>query len=68
MNTATRQHTHLGLFCDRPFPRLYDYVIEVLRVKHYSRRTEQAYVDWIRRFLRFRDSCHPRTLAEPHVN
>ncbi|WP_390881488.1 tyrosine-type recombinase/integrase [Thalassoroseus pseudoceratinae] len=47
MNTVTPQRTHLGLFCDRPFPRLYDPVIEVPRVKHYSRRMEQAYVDWI---------------------
>ncbi len=32
----------LGLFPDRPLPRLYDRIIEILRVHHYSRRTEQA--------------------------
>jgi len=28
-------------------------VVEVLRTRHYSRRTEQAYIHWIRRFIRF---------------
>ena len=56
MNTVTRQRTHLGLFCDRLLQRLYDRVIEVLRVKHYSRRTEQAYVDWICRRHRWHES------------
>ena len=32
-------------------PRLLDQVRERIRVKHYSIRTEQAYVDWTRRFV-----------------
>ena len=32
-----------------PKPRLLDRVREALRVRHYSRRTEEAYVAWIRR-------------------
>ncbi|GIW91506.1 MAG: hypothetical protein KatS3mg109_1938 [Pirellulaceae bacterium] len=39
----------LGLFPDQPSLRLYDRVIATLRVRHYSRRTEQAYVHGIRR-------------------
>jgi len=35
---------------DTPKPRLLDRVREALRTRHYSRRTEQAYVAWIRRF------------------
>jgi integron integrase len=31
-------------------------------VKHYAIRTEQAYVDWIRRFIRYHDNRHPRDL------
>ena len=31
--------------------RLLDQVRDVMRVKHYSIRTEQAYVDWIRRYI-----------------
>ncbi|GIW91598.1 MAG: hypothetical protein KatS3mg109_2030 [Pirellulaceae bacterium] len=46
----------LGLVPNRPSPRLYDRVIETLRVRHYSRRTEQAYMDWIRRTHHLHDS------------
>jgi hypothetical protein len=34
-------------------PKLLDQVREKLRVKHYSIRTEQAYLDWIKRFILF---------------
>lgn len=37
-------------------PRLLDSVRDRIRIKHYSLRTEQAYVDWIRRFIRFGDN------------
>jgi site-specific recombinase XerC len=43
----------LGLFPGEPTPRLYDRVVEVLRTRHCSRRTEQAYIHWIRRLIRF---------------
>ena len=36
-----------------PKLKLMDQVREVLRVKHYAIRTEQAYCDWIRRYVRF---------------
>jgi len=58
----------LRLFADRPSPRLYDRVVEVLRVRHYSRRTEEAYVHWIRRYIQFHQHRHPRQLAESEVN
>jgi site-specific recombinase XerD len=57
----------LGLYVDRPRPRLYDRVIEVLRVRHYSRRTEDAYIGWIRRFIRFHNGRHPRTMGADEV-
>ncbi len=38
-----------------------------LRAGHYSPRTEEAYVGWIRRFVRFHGHRHPRTLGEPEV-
>jgi len=65
--TATTQQRRppLGLFPDKPAPRLYDRIVEVLRVRHYSRRTEKAYVHWIGRYNRGR---HPRELAEAQVN
>ncbi|KAI5912330.1 phage integrase N-terminal SAM-like domain-containing protein [Azoarcus sp. PA01] len=39
--------------------RLLDRVRERIGVKHYSILTEQAYVDWIRRFILFHGRRHP---------
>ena len=41
------------LVVPNPKLKLMDQVREVLRVKHYSIRTERAYGDWIRRYIRF---------------
>ena len=43
-------------------PRLLDQVRARLRLRHYSRRTEQAYVYWIRRYIRAWLPRHPREL------
>jgi integron integrase len=43
-------------------------MVEVFRVRHYSRRTEEAYVHWVRRYINFHDCHHPRELAEDEVN
>jgi site-specific recombinase XerD len=48
-------------------PRLLDQVRETIRRKYYSRRTEEAYVFWIRRFIYFTGKRHPATLGEPEV-
>ncbi len=40
--------------------RLLDQVRDALRVKHYSIRTEEAYVSWIKRYILFHDKRHPR--------
>jgi integron integrase len=48
-------------------PRLLDQVREAIRVRHYSRRTEQAYIGWIRRFIVFHHKRHPSELGEPEV-
>jgi hypothetical protein len=58
----------LGFFPGQASPRLYDRVVEVLRARHYSRRAEEAYVHWIRRFLLFHKGTHPRELAESNLN
>ncbi|HTS55805.1 MAG TPA: integron integrase [Burkholderiales bacterium] len=50
-----------------PTPRLLDQVRARLRVKHYSIRTEEAYVDWIRRFILFHGKRHPRELGATEV-
>ncbi|CAN5316999.1 integron integrase [soil metagenome] len=48
--------------------RLLDQVRAAIRVRGYSPRTEKAYVRWIRRFVRFHGTRHPRDLAEPKVS
>jgi len=48
-------------------PRLLDRVHEVIRRKHYSIRTEQAYVDWIKRFILYHDKRHPADLGVAEV-
>jgi len=58
----------LGLFPGQPAPRLYDHMVEALRTRYYSRRTEEAYVHWSSRFIRFHSGKHPRELVEPEVN
>lgn len=48
-------------------PKLLDQVRGKIRVKHYSIRTEQAYVDWIKRFVLHFDKRHPRDLGAAEV-
>src|SRR5437016_1239268 len=43
--------------------RLLDRVRAAIRTRHYSRRTEKAYVSWIRRFILFHGRRHPRDLG-----
>lgn len=48
-------------------PRLLDQVRGKIRLKHYSLRTEQTYVDWIKRFIRHFGKRHPRELGAVEV-
>ena len=48
--------------------KLLDRVREEIRTRHYSRRTEEAYVSWIRRFIVFHGKRHPRDLGEVEVS
>ena len=47
-----------------PPRRLLDQVRDRIRVRHYSIRTEQVYLDWIRRFIRFHGKRHPSTMQK----
>jgi len=49
-------------------PRLLDQVREIIRVKHYSIRTEQAYVQWIRRYILYHGKRHPRDMGAKEVS
>lgn len=48
-------------------PKLMDRVRMAIRAKHYSRRTEQVYVDWSRRYIIFHGKRHPSELGASHV-
>lgn len=52
---------------DHASPRLLDRVRAEIRLRHYSYRTEQAYVDWIKRFLHFHNLRHPDTMGQTEV-
>lgn len=47
--------------------KLLDQVRDMLRLRHYSIRTEEAYIQWIRRFILFHDKTHPREIGEAEV-
>ena len=48
-------------------PRLMDQVRDVLRVHHYSVRTESNYSQWIKRFILFHDKRHPKDMGEKEI-
>jgi integron integrase len=48
-------------------PRLLDRVRTQLRARHYSPRTEEAYVGWIRRFILHHGKRHPDDMGSPEV-
>jgi len=52
---------------NQPKKKLLDQVRDVIRLKHYSIRTERAYVDWIRRFILFHDKRHPREMGSAEI-
>ena len=47
--------------------KLLDQLREELRLQHYSCRTEQAYVDWVRRFILFHNKRHPREMGTEEI-
>jgi integron integrase len=48
-------------------PKLLDRVRQTIRAKHYSRRTESAYVDWIRRYVLFHRKRHPSEMGASEI-
>jgi len=49
-------------------PKLLDQVRQKIRFLHYSRKTEQSYIHWIRRFILFHHKRHPKDMAGPEVS
>ena len=53
---------------DAPPARLMDRVRRAIRVRHYSRRTEEAYAVWIRRYIAHHQMRHPSELGAEHIS
>ncbi len=49
-------------------PKLLDQFREALRSRHYSRRTEQTYSQWVKRFIYFHKMRHPKEMGEAEIN
>jgi len=52
---------------DSKKPRLLDQVRQVIRVKHYSLRTKESYINWIKRFIFFHNKKHPIEMREKEI-
>lgn len=52
---------------NKPPKRLLDQVRDRIRMKHYSIRTEQAYVSWIKRFILFHNKKHPKDMGNKEI-
>lgn len=48
-------------------PRLLDQMRAVIRVKHYSIRTEKTYLDWVRRYIRWSGMRHPADMGAAEI-
>ncbi|MBE9137616.1 integron integrase [Nodosilinea sp. LEGE 07088] len=47
--------------------KLLDQVSESMRLKHYAYRTEETYIQWIRRYILFHNKRHPREMGRPEI-
>lgn len=48
-------------------PKFLERVRAILRGRHYSLRTEEAYLGWMRRFILFHGKRHPQEMGEAEV-
>lgn len=48
-------------------PKLLDQVKTHLRSLHYSKRTEESYTNWIKRFILFHNKTHPEKLGKDEI-
>ncbi|SEJ32311.1 Phage integrase, N-terminal SAM-like domain [Azotobacter beijerinckii] len=48
-------------------PKLPGRVREQIRIRHYSIRTETAYIKWVRDFIRYHNVRHPAEMGAPEV-
>lgn len=49
-------------------PKLLDQARGILRAKHYSYKTEQSYINWMKRYVLFHNKRHPKEMGEAEIN
>jgi len=47
--------------------KLLDQMSDAIRIKHYSYRTEETYLDWVRRYVLFHQKRHPQEMDAPEI-
>ena len=47
--------------------KLLDHVRDKVRLKHYSLKTERAYIGWIKRYIFFHNKCHPVAMGKAEI-
>jgi hypothetical protein len=50
-----------------PPTKLLEQVRDAIRTKHYFYRTEQTYIEWIKRFILLHERRHPKDMGTPEV-
>jgi len=66
-NQAPQGAVQISSPSSAPKPKLLDQVRQAIRTRHYSPRTEETYVHWIKRFIFFHNKRHPAEMAEPEI-
>ena len=64
---ANRPPPTASALSSAPKPKLLDQVRQAIRRRHYSDRTEKAYVHWIKRYIFFHHKRHPLEMAESEI-
>ncbi len=64
---TSQPSSHSTLPTTEPKPRLFDQVRSAIRVRHYSFRTEETYLYWIKRFIFFHEKRHPADMGREEV-
>jgi hypothetical protein len=61
------RNTIIETIIETPPKKLLDQVRDLLRLKHYAYRTEETYVQWIRRYILFHNKRHPKDMGIPEI-
>jgi integron integrase len=55
------------MIAEQPLHEILNAMRNVMALRHMSRRTEEAYTYWVKRFVRFHENRNPAAMHEPHI-